>query len=505
MMTSLASPPAGRPSPPEAARLLQERRAARRSLEAFTRYTKLDYDVNWHHRVLCEHLDRFVAGEIKRLMVFMPPRMGKSELVSRRLPARILGENPDAGIIACSYGADLAGRMNRDVQRIIESGAYAALYPETRLFGSNVRTVAQGSYLRNSDLFEIVGHDGFYRSAGVGGGITGMGCQFGLIDDPIKNRLEAESATYRDALWDWYTSTFYTRLEKDACVLLTMTRWHKDDLAGRLLAQQEADPDADQWTVISFPAVAEGEPTELDPRHEGEALWPAKYDEERLRKMFLAVGSYQAASLYQQRPRLREGGMFKAPWFPIVEESPVTAERVRYWDKAGTAGGGKFTAGVRMARAADGLIYVEDVIRGQWSSGERRRQMKQTAQLDAERFGNAVAIWVEQEPGSGGKESAETTVQDLAGYPVRAETVTGSKETRADPFAAQCEAGNVRLVRAPWNAAYIDELCDFPKGTFTDQVDASSGAFNRLTLDRDAEEEVVWMVDDDDRVEISPF
>ena len=257
---------------------------ARRSLLGFTTYTYPDYQVNWHHKVLCGYLDHFVSGEIKRLMVFMPPRNGKSELVSRRLPAFILGKDPNASIIATSYTADLASMMNRDTQRIIDDDKYAELFPKTTLFGSNVRTVAKGSYLRNSDIFEVVGHKGVYKSAGVGGAITGMGCVYGIIDDPIKNRAEAESLTYRKALRDWYTSTFYTRLEKDARVLITLTRWHEDDLAGRLLKLAQECPDADQWTVVNFPAIAEDTRHHDDTRNTGEPLWPDKYPLKELMK-----------------------------------------------------------------------------------------------------------------------------------------------------------------------------------------------------------------------------
>lgn len=229
---------------------------ARRGMLAFTTYTMPDYEVNWHHRVVCEALDDLFAGTITRLMISMPPRHGKSELVSRRFPAYILGRDPDAQVIAVSYSADLASMMNRDVQRIMDSPEYQRVFPGTKLGSSNIRSLAGGT-LRNSDIFEVVGRRGRYRSAGVGGGITGMGMQYGIIDDPIKNREEADSPTMREKVWDWYTSTFYTRLEKNARVLVTCTRWHEDDLSGRLLRLQEEDPEADQWVEIRLPAIAE--------------------------------------------------------------------------------------------------------------------------------------------------------------------------------------------------------------------------------------------------------
>ncbi|MDR1706164.1 MAG: terminase family protein, partial [Clostridiales bacterium] len=306
---------------------------ARRGLCDFAVITDPRYKVNWHHKVLCDYLDRFSRREIPRLMVFMPPRHGKSELVSRKLPAFIFGRNPDTSIIATSYSADLAQRMNRDVQRIIDGEQYAKVFPGTFLYGKNIRTVADGSYLRNSDIFEIVGRRGVYRSAGVGGGITGMGGEFIIIDDPLKNREDASSAVIRDKLWEWYTSTLYTRLEKDGAILLTMTRWHEDDLAGRLLKLAETDPAADQWEVLCFPAIAEAVRHPEDIRGEGEELWPEKYSRSPLDTIKAAVGSYDWNALYQQRSAPAEGGMFKREYWQYWRElPPKLTDWVQSWD-----------------------------------------------------------------------------------------------------------------------------------------------------------------------------
>lgn len=463
-----------------AASELLKRRAARRNLLDFTIYTMPTFEQSWHHEVMCEYLDAFVRLEITRLIISLPPRHTKSELVSRRLPAFILGQDPDVPIIAASYGADLARRMNRDVQRIMDDKAYRSLFPETKLFGSNVRTVAQGSWLRNSDMFEVVEYNGYYRGAGVGGAITGMGMRYGLIDDPLKNRQDANSPTIRQKIWDWYTSTFRTRLAPGGGILVTMTRWHEDDLAGRLLDLAASDPDADQWTVLTLPAIAEEPIADYDQRQPGEALWPTRFDTNELAKTRVSLGSYDWNSLYQQRPTPPEGGMFKRAWFEMVDEAPFYNVRVRYWDKAGTEGGGAYSCGVLMTFEEKTFrFYIEDVVRGQWSALERETIIKQTAIADNARYRN-VEIWQEQEPGSGGKESAEATVRNLVGYIIRTERVTGDKVTRAQPYAAQCEANNVKLVKGEWNTAYLNELASFPFGTYKDQVDASSGAFNKL-------------------------
>lgn len=442
----------------------------------FVRKTKRDYQTNWHHAVLCDRLDSFVNGDIKRLIVCMPPRHGKSELVSRRLPAYILGRNPDAKIIACSYSADLAQRMNRDVQRIMDDAAYISQFPDTRLYGKNIRTIADGSWLRNSDIFEVVNHSGVYRSAGVGGGIGGMGFDFGIIDDPIKNREDADSQRIRDKVWDWWQSTFYTRAEKDAAILLTTTRWHGDDLAGRILGSG----DASDWSVVSFPAVCEDADNPDDPRNIGDPLWPGKYDSTALDKIRQAIGPYQWASLYQQRPRPREGGMFKAQWFALVDAVPRDALRVRWWDKGATEGDGDYTAGVLVAYH-DGVFYIEDVVRGQWSSGERDRIIRQTAELDRLR-GLNITYWGEQEPGSGGKDAAQAFVRLLAGYNVHTEPTTGNKESACEPLAAQAEAGNVRVLRAAWTIGFVNEACEFPSGKNDDQIESAARASNKLAI-----------------------
>lgn len=437
-----------------------------------------DYEANWHHRVITEYLDRFISGDIKRLMIFAPPRHGKSELVSRRTPAYILGKNPKAGIIASSYGSDLARLMNRDVQRIIDSRSYADVFPQTVLSGKNTRTVTTGNWLRNSDIFEIVTHGGYYRGAGVGGAITGMGMQYGIIDDPFKNRQDADSPVVRESVWNWYTSTFRTRLAKDGGILLIVTRWHDDDLAGRLLTLQDLDPLADKWTVLSFPAIAESPMAEYDQRQEGEALWPARFDLTTLTSI-RANSEYEWQALYQQRPRARDGGMFKRDWFEIVPGiKGNNVQRVRYWDKAGTKDAGAYTAGVLLALSG-GVYYVEDVIMGQWAAAEREAIIASTAVSDSAL--GYVVTWVEQEPGSGGKESAENTIARLAGYTVYADKVTGDKAVRAEPLQGQAMIGNVKIVKASWNSRYLEIMTAFPTGKIKDPVDATSGAFNKLT------------------------
>jgi predicted phage terminase large subunit-like protein len=274
-----------------------------------------------------------------------------------------------------------------------------------------------------------------------------------------------------------------------------MTRWHEDDLAGRLLREQ-----AGEWVVLRLPAIAEtqterdagdrllnlptGQPDPLG-RQPGEPLCPARFSLDALEALRRDVGSLAWAGQYQGVPRQPEGNRFKKAWFTTVDAAPYRCQRVRYWDKAATEGDGDFTAGVLMARAPDGVYYIEDIQRGQWSPAQRDAVMLATARRDALRYGHgAIRIVVEQEPGSGGRESAMSSIKLLAGHSVKADKVTGSKEVRAEPFASQAEGGNVRIVRGPWNAAFLDEVAAFPNGAHDDQLDAGAGAFNWLGVRR---------------------
>jgi len=420
------------------------------------------YHWEWPHLALTrQYLDKITRGELDRLMIFEPPRHGKSEMVTVRYPVWRMEREPKMRIIVGAYSQTLANHFSRKSRRIAR-----------RRFSLLEERAA-------AEEWETAGGGGF-RAVGVGAGVTGMGGHLIVVDDPVKNREEANSEAYRERCWSWYTDDLYTRLEPGGAIILIMTRWHEDDLAGRILASEEAD----DWTVVSLPALAEE--NDLMGREPGEALCPERYDLDALGRIRQTLANSFYA-LYQQRPQSLEGGMFKRGWFEIVEAVPQEMMRVvRYWDKAGTADGGAYTAGVLMGCAA-GIFYVLDVVRGQWTSGTREQTIKATAIIDRQQWGNAYRVWVEQEPGSGGKESAENTVRNLAGFTVHADRPTGDKALRAEPYAAQAEAGNVRMLRGDWNAAYVNELTSFPTGTYADQVDGSSGAFAKLVISTNAQ------------------
>ena len=472
---------------------------ARRHLLDFTTYTYPAYEVNWHHRLICEHLDGFATLRHQRLMIFAQPRSGKSELVSRRLPAYILGRDPNATIIAASYGSDLARRMNRDVQRIIDSPEYRRLFPNTQLWGKNVRSVADGSYLRNSDLFEIVEYRGYYMASGVGGALTGMGSQFMILDDPVKNRKEANSATYRQSVWEWYTSTFYTRLAPGGNILLIVTRWHEDDLAGRLIAAAKADPKADQWTVLNLPAVAEDPVAPYDPRQPGEVLWPTRWDAAEMARKRAVVGERDWASLYQQRPAPDEGEIFKRHhwryWQPrganlppvtvtmadssVIEVDAVELpaqfdELLQSWDCTfKDTAASDFVAGQVLGRRGADKFLLDYIC----------ERLGIVATMDAIRswrikWPKAVAVLIEDK--ANGPAVIQMLHKEIAG--LIAVEPQGGKVSRAYAAAPEVESGNVYLPHpliAPWVGRFIGSAAAFPNAAHDDDVDAFTQAIIR--------------------------
>lgn len=476
---------------------------ARESLLTFTRLTRPHYRANWHHRMLCRALERFARGEIPRLLVEMPPRHGKSELVSRVLPAWLFGRDPNTQLIAGSYSADLASMMSRDVQRIIDSSKYQEIFPDVRLSSGK----GAGSWVRTANLFEVVGHRGQYRCAGVGGGITGMGgavnapC-FVIIDDPIKNMEEALSAAYREAVWSWYTSVLLPRLVgTPSGILLTLTRWHHDDLAGRLLAQAKADPEADQWTVIRCPAIREDDaPNDYDPRQVGEALWddPKAFSLPKLRSIKASTTPQVWASLYQQRPAPTEGGIIKRTqiqfWFPanVVAPAPISIrledgkihtcnqaplpERLQkqgFWGQSWDltfkdTKGSAFVCGQVWA-SLDANDYLMDQL-------HLHRSFTATVQAIKDmttKWPQTRAKLVEEKAnGSAVLNVLQDKIDGLISI-----NPEGSKEARAHAASVYFQAGNIWLPHpsfAPWVLELVEELCTFPNSAYADQMDSTA-------------------------------
>lgn len=383
-----------------------------------------------------------------------------------------------------AYNADFAAEWGQKVRDILESCGQ-------EFFGIKVRQDR-----RASDNWGIVGHDGGMQTTGIGGALTGRGADLLLIDDPVKDAEEALSPTMRQRAWDWYASAASTRVEPGGAICLTMTPWHAGDLGGLILEQE-----GHLWDILRFPALAE-EPIEdevrlarkgydrllgaPDPlgRQPGEALWPARYDEDYYREKS-EQDPFWYDALYQCHPRPRDGGFFKREWFDgkVIAVPHRECRYIRFWDKASSVNKGDWTVGVLMGER-NGMYYIVDVQRFRLAPGDRDMRMRDVSVQDKARYGeHGYEIWVEQEAGGGGKSDAEATVKLLAGFKISVEARTkGNKESGAAPLASQCQAGNVKLVAGHWLDAFLDELTGFPNGKHDDQVDAASGAFNKLAI-----------------------
>ena len=301
---------------------------ARRRLEWFAKYLQPSFQATPFHLAYYRILDKFARGEIKNLIIQAPPQHGKSQGSSRFLPAYMLGLNPDTRIAICSYAATVATDFNRDVQRLIDCDEYRSVFPETCLNGQNVVTVAT-NYLRNSSVFEIVNHTGSLRVVGRGGSLTSKTVDVMIFDDLYKDAAEANSPQVRNGAWDWYTKVARTRLHNDSQQLIVFTRWHPEDIIGKIIetenvikAERWADLEgvpADAWVLVNFEAIKTGQPTEIDARAAGEPLWPARHSLERLQtqRQLDPVG-FQC--LYQGDPGSAEGRLYQ-PFKTWVEKS----------------------------------------------------------------------------------------------------------------------------------------------------------------------------------------
>lgn len=447
-----------------------------------------EFRVNWHHKLVASKLDKFVRGEIPRLIISMPPRHTKSEFVSRRLPAFIFGLKPNAKIISCSYAADLASAMNRDVQRIIDSQEYKEIFPNTRLNAANIRTTAQESYLRNNDIFEIVGHKGVYKCAGVGGAITGYGFDYGIIDDPTKNREEAESETFRKKVKEWYMSTFRTRKQKGASILITMTRWNEDDLVGWVLDLAENKPKADQWEVLSLPALTDDAPiSEYDKRTgPGIALWQSEFSEDDLLSTKESITPYEWLSLYQQRPSAISGNLVKKENFkyftlengvltlgPPTDNKMILLQHCKIFQTCDPAASEKKTANdfvlATWAQTPTNDLALLDILKTHLETPKHVSLFKQQYL----KF-HPQQQWIETD--GVGRPTYQLLKEE--GLPI-AELKTGGKDKliRFIPAATRITAGAVYfLAGAPWLNDYETELLGFPNVKQDGQVDVTSYA-----------------------------
>lgn len=427
---------------------LLSRRKARAGLLAFAEYTNPAYIPAPHHALIAEKLEAVERGEIKRLMITMPPRHGKSELASRRFPAWYIGRNPGKQIIAASYNSDLAADFGREVRNIVSSPEY------NKLFSTTLAADSQAANRWHTDA------GGMYVAAGVGTAITGRGADILLIDDPFKDREEADSEIRRGRVWDWYTSTAYTRLMPGGAVIVINTRWHDDDLSGRLLADQEDG--GDQWDVLSLPAI----------QPDGSALWPAWYPLERLEQIRSVLPTRDWNSLYQQNPIPDDGDYFKSTWLNEYNDLPQGMSIFGASDYAVTDGDGDYTEHGVFGIDTAGNVYVLDWWRGQTSSDvwiERKCDLI-LSHSPVCWFGEAGPIRRAVEPFMMRRmqeRNAICRIEWLASI--------ADKEARARSIQGLASMGRLYFPKnAPWKGDVQAQMLRFPAGKHDDAVDVFS-------------------------------
>jgi len=415
---------------------------------------------NWPHLVhIRERLEEHSRGEIRNVMILCPPQHGKSELATVRYPVWRLELDQRLRVVVSAYNQSYVDKLARKIRRIaVARGCFK--------FASDRHAASEWELASGGGLLAV----------GIGGGLTGNPAELAIIDDPIKGREDAESETYREKVWEWYVDELSTRIQQDGQKLLILTPWHEDDLRGRILNSAEAK----RWKVVKLPSICDSEDDPLG-RSIGEPLCKERRTLEWLLEQ-KALGERSFQALYQCDPSPREGSFFKVGRL-IENIRPIAPKIVRWcrgWDLASSNGSGDYTAGVLMGIDGFGRFWVLDVSRGQWSPDDRNERMREAAMLD----GTSVAVRLPQDPGQAGKEQAQALIRMLAGFSVKAIPVSGDKQVRADPLAAQINAGNVFLARGAWNHPYIEELRQFPNGRHDDSVDASADAFNELTAGR---------------------
>lgn len=428
-----------------------------------------EYHHNWHVDAICQHLEAVTDGRITRLLINVPPGSMKSLLVSVFWPAWEWAQGKTSlRYITTSFAADATTRDTRKMRDLILSDWFQALWPEVTL-------VRKGDTAVSNDATG-------YRESSAFGSLTSKRGDRLIIDDPHSVKT-AESEDERNTTTRLFREGALNRLnsQEHSAIVVIMQRLHEKDISGTILSLKmgyvhlmlpmEFDPDRRCRTKIGF----------VDPRtRRGELLDPIRFPEHVLKQMRSDFTAYAWAGQYQQTPQPREGGMFKRRDFTIVDAIPSEAVRkVRRWDLAASiakdGGDPDWTAGVKMS--TDGRkFYVEHVERFRETGAAVRRAIRNTASAD----GRACEIVIPQDPGQAGKDQAESIIAENAGYVIKAERETGAKETRAEPMAAQAEAGNVCILRGDWNESFLDEMCNFPTWGHDDQFDAAAGAFNAL-------------------------
>lgn len=449
----------------------------------FLAYINRDYQAEWFHREIARRCMAVMRGEIKKLMIFVSPQHGKSEIISRSFPAWALGRNPDLKIVGCSYSYDLAKQFSRAVQLVMGSDEYRGLFPETALKGTSGKrrkSAAEAGAEKSALKFDIVGHSGFYKAVGVGGGLTGTPVDIAIIDDPVKDAMEAYSIVSRDRVWDWYNSVLTTRLHNHSSQIFIMTRWHEDDLAGRIL---KAEPK--EWSVLSIPAICEqdGDGPLHSPRKIGDALWPQRHSLEKLIAQKNRAPS-EFAALYQQHPIIEGGNIVKRGWFDKVTLSEFVELRRKepmhfYLDTAYNKkkkGQDNDPSGILAACRISDCIYL---FHAQQVWMEMPDLLRFLPKYISSHGGNKESI-LHIEPKANGV-SVVQMLREMTDLNVMPTPVpTDDKIVRLKVVTPRMETRRVRIVEGVWNDEFLDEVCGFPSMPHDEFVDILGYAINDL-------------------------
>lgn len=463
--------------------MLKAEDAAFSRLIAYAAYQWPDYQIGWHHRLIARKLEAVERGEIKRLMIFMPPRHGKSMLASQFFPAWYLGRNPDKYVVTASNGQELADDFGRHVKNQIADPVYQSVFPGVGLATdsrSSRRFHVEGNSLVGNEV--VLKQNGAYFAVGVGGPLTGRGAHLMMIDDPVKDRIQSDSETYRRRIKDWYTSVAYTRLMKGGAIIVIQTRWHEDDLAGWLLKEHSHE----NWDVLSLPAV--------DEKYEGGTLWPEFKDREEMALIQKTMGPRDWSALFQQSPSPDEGTFFQRDWFKRYRREQLPRSLNKYLTTDHAPAGGE-SSDYNCAR-----IWGVDPLGDLWMVDGFRKQNRMHEMVD-------MVLGNRKRHKAGRLEHDEPLIEGLirkhepfAWFPeddnnwkscagfvtrimreedtyVRVEPISPhgkDKPTKAQAFQGMAASGRVWIPEGPEGDEVIDQYLKFPTGKNDDEVDAAS-------------------------------
>ena len=431
------------------------------------------YESPEHLIALAEKLEAVERGEIKRLIVLIPPRYGKSEQISLRFPCWCLGRNPEIQLVQAGYAESISLTHSRRARDIFISPACKTLFPDVyfrpeRAGQENIIPERQAAHEWGTR------QGGSYYAVGIGGGLTGRGFDIGIIDDPVKDSEEADSITYRERAWEWYQKVFRTRGHPGAAIIIVMTRWHEDDLVGRLLEQSRKDPTSDQWEILHFPAIKDGQP-----------LWPERYSLEDLERTRSSIGSRSFEALYQGNPTIATGQIIKREWWKHYQTVPRFQRTIQSWDTAFKSKAQNDYSVCSVWGESQNGYYLLDVWRGKVEFPELKRVAISLYERD-----KPDLVLVED------KASGQSLIQELqrnTRIPLFAVKVDKDKIARAYAITPSIESGRVYLPEsAPWLFDFLEEMSGFPNATHDDQVDSVTQALSFMRTEPDKENIIIY-------------